>query len=194
MSELVASSIRLKNLGPIGDEMADTIAPKDKQQIDPRQLQQHMQEMGQQLQQLQGIAAQQKQALDTEQVKTQGQIQIKQLDLQFQREKVQRESETKIAVAELGAKVDRLQLFLEERARLGTQAMDVASTLFDAGHDRRMQATAHAQALQQTDQQTAQQAALAAQAHQHALEQATLNGAQAQPGGAAEPAETGAGA
>jgi hypothetical protein len=171
MAELVASSIRLKNLGPIGDEMAETIAPQNKQQADPRQQQQQLQEMGQQLQHLQGVAAQQQRQLETDQIKTQGQIQIKQLDLQFQREKMQRDSETKIAVAELGAKVDRLQLFLEERARLGTQAADAAAQGRDAAHDRRLQADAHAQTLQQGAQDYQAQAALQDQAHQQALAQ-----------------------
>jgi hypothetical protein len=175
MTELLAASIRLKNLGPIGDEMADTIAPADKQKVDPRQLQHQLQEQGAQMQKLQQIAAQQQQQIETDQIKTQGQIQIKHLDLQFQREKLAVESETKISVAELGAKVDRLQLFVEERARLGVQAADLVSQRQDAahevgmaaqqhGHDRRMQDDAHAQAMMQSAQDYQAQARLGAQA------------------------------
>jgi hypothetical protein len=196
MAELLAASIKLKNLGPIGDEMAETIAPSDKQQVDPRRLQQQMQEQGQQLQQLQQVAAKQQQQLETDQIKTNGQITIKQMDLQFQREKMALESETKITVAELGAKVDRLQLFLEERARLGIQAGDVASQAAAAAHDRRMQADAHAQTMMQGAQQIQAEARLAAQQHAQALEQGAQQAAlQPAPGGAngGPPAEADAG-
>ena len=200
MAELLAASIRLKNLGPIGDEMADTIAPPEKDQADPRQLQQQLQEQGQQLQKLQQIAQQQQQQIETDQVKTNGQIAIKQMDLQFQREKMALESETKITVAELGAKVDRLQLFLEERARLGVQVTDAASQQAAAAHERRMQADAHAQAMMQGAQDYQAQARLQAQAHQQALAQGQQQAALTPPPGSAnggEPAsapETGGGA
>jgi hypothetical protein len=173
MAELIASSIRLKNLGPIGDEMADTIAPPPKpgQGPDPRQLQQQVQQMQAQLQQLHGVAAKQQQVIEADQVKTHGQITMKQMDLQFQREKMALDSETKITVAELGAKVDRLQLFLEERARLGVQASDAVSQARAAAHDRQMQADAHAQTMMSDAQGYQAQARLQAQAHQQALAQ-----------------------
>jgi hypothetical protein len=47
-------------------------------------------------------------------------------------EKTRMDNETRLAVAELGAKVDRLTLFMEERARLGLQGADAVQ----AGHDR----------------------------------------------------------
>jgi len=191
-AELLAASIRLKNLGPIGDEMAEVISPQDKGKDDPRAAQQQTEQMKQQLEMVTKAADAMKQQIETDQVKTAGQIQIKQMDLDFQREKLQRESETKITVAELGAKVDRLQLFLEERARLGVQAADAASQQHDAAHDIGMAAQEHAhalaqnqqvhdQALVQTDQQGAQQADLAAQGHDQALAQGQQAAALAPP-------------
>jgi hypothetical protein len=178
--EILASSIRLKNLGPIGDEMADTLSPRDKQKVDPRQAQQHLAELQGQLEKLQQVAAGQQKQIDTDQIKTDGQIRIKQMDIDFQQFKLGQESETKITVAELGAKVDRLQLFLEERARLGLQAAAVASQQHDAAHDVGMATLdqahaleegqqAHDQTVAQTQQQGAQQADLLAQGHEQTL-------------------------
>ena len=163
MTELVAASIRLKNLGPIGDEMADTISPKAKQPGDPRQVQQHVGELEGQLQHLQQVAAQQAKTIETDQVKAAAQLQIKQLDLAFQREKLAVDAETKITVAELGAKVDRLQLFLEERARLSGLVVDAVGQRHDAAHDVGMAALEHRQALEQGQQDHAQALAQGAQ-------------------------------
>lgn len=67
-------------------------------------------------------------------------------------EKSQMDNETKLAVAELGAKVDRLTLFLEERARVGVQAHQIGTAAAGAGHDERMSEMGHDQATQQADQ------------------------------------------
>jgi hypothetical protein len=99
-----------------------------------------------------------------ERVKQEGQQQIKAADLQFQREKLEADNETKIAVAELGAKVDRLALFLEERARLGVEAAEHA----DRAHDVGLKAMDQAHAADQQQQTTAATAAQqdAARAHE----------------------------
>jgi hypothetical protein len=79
--------------------------------------------------------------------------------------------ETKLAVAELGAKVDRLTLFLEERARLGAQSHETGLTAMGQLHDHMMgqqQAEAQAGAADQQHQQALEQGD---QGHQQALEQ-----------------------
>jgi len=81
------------------------------------------------------------------------------------------DNETKLAVAELGAKMDRLALFLEERARLGVQANDNAQAEHDRAHELGMAAVAHEQAMQQGDQQQQNALEQGAQGHQQALEQ-----------------------
>jgi hypothetical protein len=70
---------------------------------DPRMLMGQIQQLQQQLQQA-------GKALETDKIKTDAQLQIKAMDLQFQREKLQIESETKLAVAQLGAKVGQQQM------------------------------------------------------------------------------------
>jgi len=127
------------------------------------------QAMQQQIQQLQ-------QALEgkhaEEQAKQQAQMQIASMkmqseerqtaaDLEFQRWKIQTEAETKIAVAELGAKVDRLALFLEERARIGTQETDIAHEATQNEHDRQHEAALSALEHQQAIEQASHAAAIA---------------------------------
>jgi hypothetical protein len=92
------------------------------------------------------------------------------------------DNETKLAVAELSAKMERLTLFLEERARLGLQMQEGTESELTRQHDREMAEQAHQQALQQQAQAHAQHIAQGDQqqlgamdkqgaAHQLALEQ-----------------------
>lgn len=75
------------------------------------------------------------------------------MDLEFKRT----DNETKIAVAELGAKVDRLSLFMEERARLGVQAHEAALETAGAAHDINLSQQEHQQMLEQGAQAAAPQ-------------------------------------
>lgn len=171
--------VKLKNLGPIGDEIAERLTPpafrKPKDGAsDPAQLQQDLAQAQGLLQQHQEAVAKLQQIVQTDQVKGDTQIKIKQMDLDFQREKSARENETKLAVAELGAKVDRLTLFLEERERLGLQREAATDRLHEAlenekdrQHAAGMAQMGHQQTLEQGDQ-----------AHQQALEQGEQAGAQ----------------
>lgn len=136
--ELIAEAIRLKAVGPIGDHMAEIIDPKppeEGQPLTPEQLQRAQAE----LQGLQQENQQLKQAMETDEAKQRGAVEKAHLEVES-REKIalaeiasretialaqleakKADNETKLAVAELGAKVERLALFLEERARLGVQ-------------------------------------------------------------------------
>jgi hypothetical protein len=124
----------------------------------------------QQIQELTGLVQQLQEKLHVDQVKIDGQLRIKAMDLEFQKWKAERDAETKIAVAELGAKVDRLALFLEERARLGIQATDALEAARDRTHDVVLASLDQAHALQKGEQDTAAAAALADQSHGNALE------------------------
>jgi hypothetical protein len=88
----------------------------------------------------------------------------------FDTRRAREDNETKLAVAELGAKVDRLALFLEERARLGVQGHDAGMAAADRQHQVGMAQLAHAQALEQGTQDQANALEQGAQAHQQALE------------------------
>lgn len=176
---VLARSIRLRNGGPMMDQLADLLEPPeyrtkdDEKPPDPEvmAMQQQMQQMEQKLQQAGQI-------IQTEQVKAQNQKELKGMEIDFKREemsfadkKLAVESETKLAVAQLGAKIDRLALFLEERARVGSQAHEQQMGAASAGHDEYMAHLGHRHALEQAQQGVAGQAVLADQGHQQALEQ-----------------------
>jgi len=85
-----------------------------------------------------------------------GEIDLRKTTVQEQAEdeRNRRDNETKLAVAELGAKMDRLSLFLEERARLGVQDHEARESELDRGHDA---ALSHADAEHEAAQVAAQQ-------------------------------------
>lgn len=111
-----------------------------------------------------------------EQIKAQGALDLKKADLDFQREKLAVESETKLAVAELSALAKELQqtaaLFAAERARLGVQGHEVGMTALAQGHEADMAERGHTQALEQGDAQAATAGAQAEAERAHQAEMA----------------------
>jgi hypothetical protein len=159
----------IKQLSFLGAQaIAEKLEPPTDGQVPPEQA-------AALVQQLQEENAQLKQALEGDTVKAQATLQSAQMkaeadaakaqldaDVKLQIEAMRSEqkaadNETKLAVAELGATVERLALFLEERARVGVQA-----------HDIGMAALGHAQALEAGDVQagTAADQAEAQRAHE----------------------------
>ena len=157
-AKLLAATVKLKNLGPVGDEIAEILDPQD--QHDPSQAahqlegaKHQIEQMGQALQQL--TMEKHAKVLDI-----QSREKIAQLEIQSQEAIAAADRETKITVAELGAKVDRMQLYLDERARIGVQDADAAATAAEHQHEAGMSRMEHEQGLQD-----------AAVGHQQALEQ-----------------------
>lgn len=171
--KVAAAGVRLKNVGPIGDDIADLMDPKPAKDgtPNPQQAQQQAQQLHGQLQQAQQQLQQAGQIIQTKQVENQARIQIAQLQIASKERIAAMDRETKLAVAELGAKVDRIALFLEERGRVGAQQADAEQGAHDRAHDVGMAAMQHDQALQQGQAATEQQAALSDQGHQQTLEQ-----------------------
>lgn len=121
------------------------------------------------------------------QLEKQGKVIDNQAKLQIERERIAadndnaaKDREVKLAVAELAAKVDRLQLFMEERARVG-----------DNAHETGMAAMGNVHDAQQTAQQAGHDAAASAQDHGQAQEQAVTQAALQPP---PAPDQTGASA
>lgn len=117
-----------------------------------------------------------------DQIKAQAMMAKAQLDHAATLEKTRMDNETKLAVAELGAKIDRLSLFLDERARLGLQDQQAAQQASQQGHeasqadlqrqhDQQMGAQGHAQDMQQSQLSHAQALDQSAQGHQQTLDQ-----------------------
>jgi hypothetical protein len=144
---------------------------KNPQQVDPMKVQAENQQLKQQLQQAGQI-------IQTKQVETQGKIAVTQIQEQAETARDRAANETKIAVAELGAKVDRLSLFLEERARLGIQGNDNQQAGLDRAHEAAMASGDHQAQMAQSDQQHQQAVAQAQQGAANTASQSILDAAQ----------------
>jgi phage-related minor tail protein len=100
----------------------------------PPQVQAELAQSQQQIEQLQAELQKAQKPTAVEEIRQQGENQRTMLELRADSETNRANNETKLAVAELGAKVDRLTLFLEERARLGVQDHEVGMTAMAQAH------------------------------------------------------------
>lgn len=166
-AKILAHSVRMRTeLGAMGEQLADIISPPEPNGKDGKPVPPEVQALHQQLEQMHAKLQEAGKAIETKQIEQQGKQQIEGMRLQSQ-EKIaaaklqseQADRETKLAVAELGAKVTRLELFLEERARLGVQAgemLDRVHAKIEASHDRVHELNTklmdHAHATVQADQ------------------------------------------
>lgn len=153
-----------ETMGKIRDHEMPFLTAGEDGQTDPKQMQAQMQTMGQQLQDAQSKLQQAAQIINTEQIKTQAQIQTKQIDLQIAREN----NATKIAVARLaqkGALVSDAMEAQEEAIALRTKLTHEATqAAHDRGHEAGMAAMAATHAQDAAAQQGAQDQAAQAQA------------------------------
>ncbi len=119
-----------------------------------------MAQQGKQLKELEGIAHAQQQKLDTESVKAEADlkkaamnadkdIRIKQMELSAKAEEAAKDREVELAKAEIAAKATSLSLFMEERARIGSQQHEAGIAAADAAHEADMSQQEHAQAIAQ---------------------------------------------
>lgn len=133
---IAADSMRLLDLGPIGDQMAkdlEFLQPPVMQQArqqeqkgdkpDPQRLQQENAKLKEQLQHAEGVMKQQDGELQGKQAEIASKERIAQADI-ASKEKIadndsRRRAETQIAVAEISSKDKDQALFYEERARIG---------------------------------------------------------------------------
>jgi portal protein len=144
----------------------------DQQQPNAQQLQAE----NQQLKQALGQAAQEKAGKVIEQ---QGRAQVAMIQESAETQRAREANETKLAVAAIGAKIETLtnmmQIFMDERSRLGSQAHEAGMAAQQNAHDAAMAQGDHQAALVQGDQ--AHQQALA-QGQQDAAIQAQQQAAQ----------------
>jgi len=167
-AQILSTSIRMMQLGPMGDQMADIISPQNNnqaQQMD--QMQQQMQAQAEQFQKMQ----QELQKLQLQQagkvIEMQGKMQLQQQDAQVRLTEANLDRQTKLEVAEIGTKAqdesERKQLFGELESQFHDQAHDVAMQAHQQAHEKDLAAQQHQQALEQGDQQAQNQSALADQ-------------------------------
>lgn len=176
MKQIIAISIKLKDVGPLGDQMAELISPSKQQgQDDPQQMKAQMQKaqqaMDMQSKQLEALTQQ----LQTDQVKADNAIKLQDLKNQHDIALQVQKDATAIKVAWLNARSKGVQIQMEadeEMIALGMdQQHEATQNEADRQHEAAMQAMQGGQAAQQTDQQGTQQAQQSAQDHQQQLEQ-----------------------
>jgi hypothetical protein len=183
--------VKLKNLGPIGDEMAElleTVQPPPVQamrqqkaqqggKVDPAATAQELQQAKAKLQQLEQMANQMKQALDTDAAKQKATIQKAQIDADKDITLQKMRDATSIAVAKINAltkgvvsdneaAVEAIALAHEADQNDMDRAHELA--MAERGHEQGMEAgdVAHQQAMEQGDQGVAGQIAVQAAAPQ----------------------------
>ena len=166
-AELLGLAIKLKQLGPLGDQMVDIISPQNAQ-------------MGQQmgmLQQQYGMMQQQFQKMAAELQSLKLQQQAKIIDRQGQLEVEKLKASTALAVAEMTASKDTNEAIAERE-------MATYKLVHEAAHERGMQGAEHAHARQMaaTEAQNAiqQQQLAQAQQNQAAAQQSAAAPAQVQ--------------
>lgn len=183
---LLARAITLKDIGPIGDEMAKIIDPQGDGEPVPPQAQQAIAELQQQLQVAHQMGTQlyQKiQELELEKkgkvLETQGKMQVQAQQHAFNMAEADKDRETKILVAEIETKAQ------DESERKQMYA-DLIAQFHDQAHDAAMQAQAAQHQSQLVDQQAANQQDLQAQQAEATSQQSAQDAAQQQ---AAQPAQ-----
>ena len=170
-AKLLSIAIRMKQLGPLGDEMADIISPQQDGQQLPPQAQQAMQAQQQKLQQ----ASQLIQLMHQEIGKLQQEKQAKILDNQYKMSIEKMRIDADIAKAEITTKAqseaERQQFVRDAWNNLHDQAHELGLQVEDQAHERSMADQQHQQALEQQDQEHQGDLEQQDQAHQGAMEQ-----------------------
>jgi hypothetical protein len=156
--QLTALAVKLKNLGPIGDEIADLLSPPDPSKLDPKTKAILAQAQGQ-VQMLQQELQKMLMEREADVIKNQAMLQGKQMD-----------NETKLAIAEISTKAQQLSERFEFIA-------DLVQKLHVSAHEAGMQAQEHDHAHSIADKQAA--AAQQQQATQISADQASQGADQA---------------
>jgi hypothetical protein len=136
---ILAQAIRMRNVGPMGDQLADIIEPPEYKAEDGKPPDPRMLGMQQQIHQLQQQLQEAGFVIKTKQVEGKLKFQIEQMKVQATSEDKAADREAKLVVAELSAKIDRMALLLEASAKIGVR--------LDGEHDAHVQRLhdAHAQ-------------------------------------------------
>ncbi len=173
MAELLALAVKLKNVGPLGDEMAEVINPQD--QTNPQQMKQALGQMQAQLKQAGDALAQAHMEIATKQADNAMRWQIAQLDNStkasieeqdraFKASEAQKDRAAKIEIARIEAAKQAADAAAEAREEAMALGFQHAQEMMLAAHAA--STAADAQAAQQQHEQTQQQSAQDATAQQ----------------------------
>jgi len=148
-AKLLALNIRLAALGPLGDEMADTLDPPDAQQKQGMALQQAQQQAQMAQQALQEMNGE----LQKLKLEKAGKI----IDNEYQKQVVQLQNDVKVLIAEIQAKAqdsaERIQMYKEFWLENHGAAHERAMQAEQHGHEKDSAAMAAVNAQQQQEQQ-----------------------------------------
>lgn len=180
-SAILAKSIKLKALGPIGDQIADLIEPPEYREKDGKPPNPEVLAAQAQVKQLQQALQQAGMVIKTKQVEGKQKFEIEQMKVEATSADKAKDREVKIAVAALTAKIDRLALFLEESRLVGVRQHEATESHRDRAHAsiERVKDRLHERITQGAD-------------HDHASEQSEADAeaaAEADAGGGAEATE-----
>ncbi len=139
---VLAKAIKLKQLGPIGDEIIELLTPPQPTGKDGKPLPPEVAAMTAENQALKGQLEQAKALIQGKRADTQqemaGKFAIAQMQEVAESHRHHEDNEVKLAVAAIQAKVDRIALFLEERARVGRDAHEALEDTKGRVHELRM--------------------------------------------------------
>lgn len=169
-AKVLAMSLKTLNAGPQVDAIAAIIDPPEDGQPNPQQLQQKMQQMGQELGAAKDAVGKLSQEIATKKADLESKERIAKMDNDTKLEIARKDREVKLGVAELGAKVDRLELFMEESQLVGARAADAAEADKQRAHDLGMAHVGAATAAVGSAQDHGEALNAGAQGHAQALE------------------------
>lgn len=150
VAKLLALSIKLKQLGPLGDEMADTISPPADQQAE----QQKMQQTQATVQQQQQVIMEMKQELEKLQLEKAG----KMIESEAKKQLAQMQNDIKVLVALISTKnqnaAQEFEMYKTFWIENHGAAHDAATQAVDHAHEHSLadKAASNAQATQTADQ------------------------------------------
>lgn len=168
MQKILSLGIKLKNLGPLGDQMAEIVDPQDQDENSPEAMQQQLQVLGQQHQQLTQALNNAMQVIETKQVEKQAEI---------EKTKIVEASRFNIEKMKIEADILKAQITTkaQETQTRDEMTKEVWSELHGSAHELAMQSEQQAHDMdmadmqgQQAQQLAAQNAALSAQNQQPA--------------------------
>lgn len=158
--KVLALAVKLKDLGPIGDEIVKVLDPTMGHDGDPAQMQQQFQQLQGEHQQLMQAAQAMKQELETEQVKQRATLEKAKIDADKELELQRMKDATSIAVAKIGAS-----------AKGGIVAFEAENEAIALANEQR-----HEMAMRTAE--ASHEAAMSEAERQHATELATIQAQQ----------------
>lgn len=149
-AQILASVIRMKQLGPEGDQLADMISPQQgNPQAQLQQLQQQGQQAQQQMQEMQAMLQKLMMEKQGKVIEMQGKAEEQARDHVFEASEADKDRLLKLTIAEADAKA-------QNESQRNETYMEAQQALHESAHDLALQQQAHQNALDMSQQQHAQ--------------------------------------